>query len=69
VVKEFELSGIDVSGMSHFEQLPEEDKTILAFISKAVGVKIGMLGVGPRDDQLIVRDGLRAKLESQSLAK
>jgi len=50
-----ELPGwnMDITGMRTAEELPEALRDYLRFIEEAVGVPVGLLGVGPARDQIV----------------
>ena len=43
----------DITGMRTAEELPEALHDYLRFIEEAVGVPVGLLGVGPARDQIV----------------
>lgn len=45
----------DLSGVEHYDDLPENTKKYIAAIEKIVGVPVGMVGVGPKRSQAIFR--------------
>ncbi|MFC4102321.1 adenylosuccinate synthase [Paenibacillus xanthanilyticus] len=47
---------VDISDARTFEELPPEARNYIAFMEAAIGVRISHVSVGPRRDQLIVRD-------------
>lgn len=46
----------DIAGARAFEELPLEARRYVEFVEAAIGVRISHISVGPRRDQLIVRD-------------
>ncbi|TYP71827.1 adenylosuccinate synthase [Paenibacillus methanolicus] len=46
----------DISDARAFEELPPEARNYVAFMEAAIGVRISYVSVGPRRDQLIVRE-------------
>jgi adenylosuccinate synthase len=43
----------DITGVREADQLPEEARTYIAFLERALGSRITMIGVGPAREQLV----------------
>lgn len=55
--KELPLWNGDISQIRTYEALPKEAKAILDFIARDLQVEVGLVGVGPGREQLIVKNG------------
>lgn len=66
IVQEFDPWEEDISGVRSFEDLPSQARVLLNFLEVRLGVSIGMVGVGPRSDQIIVRSDLLGKLKQSA---
>jgi adenylosuccinate synthase len=55
-IKYFDIWDEDISHIRSFEDLPREAKDIIAFIEQKLKVSASMLGVGPGEEELIVRE-------------
>jgi adenylosuccinate synthase len=55
-VREFDIWNGDLSHIRNYDDLPKEAKAIIEFIEKSLGVSVSMLGVGPGEKELIVRE-------------
>jgi adenylosuccinate synthase len=55
-VRHFDIWDEDISSIRSYDDLPKEAKVIIEFIEKTLGVSVSMLGVGPGENELIVRE-------------
>ena len=55
VYKKFDGWNDDLTGMSKYDELPEQVKSYVAFIEKEVGLPIDIVSVGPDRDQTLMK--------------
>jgi adenylosuccinate synthase len=58
--REFPGWHVDITAVRTYEELPEQARTYLHFISEYLGIPIALIGVGPARDQIIWTDASRA---------
>ena len=44
-----------IRGIQNFMELPVEARDYVEFLEDQVGVPVGLIGTGPKDDEIIVR--------------
>lgn len=67
VTQEFDVWHEDITGARSFEELPENARGFLKFLEQELGLPIGMVGVGPASDEIIVRPELLERLKESRL--
>jgi adenylosuccinate synthase len=55
-IKYFDIWDEDISHIRNYDDLPEKAKAIVDFIEEKLKVSVSMLGVGPDEEEMIVRE-------------
>lgn len=66
VTQEFDIWEEDISEVRNREALPERARMFLNFLEQQLDVPIGMIGVGPRSDEIVVRPETLHRLEQSA---